>query len=157
MHAEEKKGFTEFLDCMQKEKAEREAELGKAKRDYEDIVRESEERIIAKNKHIICLEKYLKTAYAEVAVQKLRVDDQTALVAQAKLDAEGAHERGRTEGAAQARASYKCFEEALPIIQDEVFTTAWGMAMDLLSVASEDLRRTYIPLPSQKPAEDKGE
>ena len=153
MHAEEKKGFTEVLDRMEKEKAEREAELGKAKRDYEDIVRESEERIIAKDKHIIFLEKDLKTSYAEVVIQKLRADDQTALVAQTKLDDEGAHERGRSEGTAQAKASYdKCFEKALPIIQDDIFTMAWGLAMDLLSIAPEDPRRTDIPLPSKQQA-----
>ena len=98
MHAEEKKGFAEVLGCMEKEKAEREAELGKAKRDYEEVVRESEDRIIAKDAHIIQLEKDLKEAYAEVAIQKVRTDEQAALAAQTKLDAEGAQERGVLKG-----------------------------------------------------------
>ena len=103
------------------------AELGKSKRDYEDVVRECEDRIIAKDAHIIRLEKDLKAAYAEVAVQKLAADGQTALATQAKLDAEGAHERGRVEGTAQAKETYeKCFDEALPVIKDDVFTTTWG-------------------------------
>ena len=56
LHAEEKKGFIKVLDRMEKDKTAREAELGKARRDYEDVVREGEERLIAKDKHIIFLE-----------------------------------------------------------------------------------------------------
>ena len=94
-------------------------------------------------------------AYAEVAVHKVKADEQTALAAQTKLDAEGARERGRAEGSSQAKEAYeKCFDEALPIIKDDVFTTALGLAMDLLSVAPEDPRRTDIPLPSKQPAEE---
>ena len=100
----------------------------------------------------------MKTAYAKVAVQKMKADEQTAIAVQAKMDAEGAQERGRIEGAAQAKASYdKCFDEALPIIQDNVFTKVWGLGMDLLSVAPEDPRRKDIPLPSKQQAEGEGE
>ena len=53
MHAEEKKGFKEVLDRLEKEKSACEAELGNVRRDYEDVVHESEECIIAKDKHII--------------------------------------------------------------------------------------------------------
>ena len=154
-HEEEKKGFKEVLDRLEKEKTVREAELGKARREYEDVVHACEDQVIAKDAHIIRLEKDLKAAYAEVTVQKLRADGEAAAAAKAKLDAEGALERGRAEGAAQAKESYdKSFDEALPIIQDDVFTTAWGLAMDLLSVTPEDPRRTNIPLSSLQQADE---
>ena len=80
------------------------------------------------------------------------------LLLRQKLDAAGALERGRAEGAAQAQESYeKSFDEVVPIIRDDAFTLAWRLAMDLLSVASEDPRRTNIPLPSQQQGEEETE
>ena len=100
----------------------------------------------------------MKAAYAEVAIQKLKADEEAAAALQARRDAEGALERGRVEGASQAEESYnKSFDEALPLIQDDVFTTAWGLAMDLLSVAPEDPRRKNVPLPSKQQAEEEAE
>ena len=88
----------------------------------------------------------------------MKADEEAVAALQARKDAEGALERGRFEGAAQAQESYnKSFDEALPLIQDDVFTTAWGLAMDLLSVAPEDPRRTNVPLPSQQQVEEEAE
>ena len=51
-HAEEKRGFKEVLDRLEREKTVREAELGKARREYEDVVHACEDQIIAKDAHI---------------------------------------------------------------------------------------------------------
>ena len=77
-HEAEKKGFKEVLDRLEKEKTIREAELGKARREYEEVVHACENQVIAKDAHIIRLEKDLKAAYAEVAVQKVRDDGEIA-------------------------------------------------------------------------------
>ena len=88
----------------------------------------------------------------------MRADGEIAAAAQAKLDAAGALERGRAEGAAQAQESYeKSFDEVVPIIRDDAFTLAWKMAMDLLFVAPEDPRRTNFPLPSQQQDDEETE
>ena len=154
-HAEEKKGFKEVLDRLEKDKSALEVQVGTARRDFEKMVLDSKDQLAAKDAHIARLEQDLKAAYAEVAIQKLKADQEAAAAVQARKDAEGALERGRVEGASQAEASYnKSFDEALPLIQDDVFTTAWGLAMDLLSVTPEDPRRKNVPLPSKQQAEE---
>ena len=56
-HEEEKKGFKEVLGRLEKDKTVLEAERGKVRRDYEDVVRSAEEQVVAKDVHIIQFEK----------------------------------------------------------------------------------------------------
>ena len=67
-HKEEKKGFKEVVDRLEKDKTILEAQLGTVRRDFEDVVHDCKGQVAAKDAHIARLEKDLKAAYAEVAV-----------------------------------------------------------------------------------------
>ena len=82
-HAEEKKGFKEVLDRLEKDKYVLEVQVGTFRRDYEKVVLDCNGQVAAKDAHIARLERDLKAAYAEVAVQKVRADGEIAAAAQA--------------------------------------------------------------------------